>query len=97
MDVEVWNTILGGGGGIALVSALISWQKDRAKTKGVREDTALDRLNEDYKRAKRESEKAWTLVNWYRGNYAVLWAAYMRLPPEDKAFYPPAPPSDIDP
>ena len=96
MDVEVWNTILGGGGGIALVSALISWQKDRAKTKGVREDTALDRLNEDYKRAKRESEKAWTLVNWYRGNYAGLWAAYMRLPPEDKEFYPPAPPSDID-
>ena len=96
MDVEVWNTILGGGGGIALVSALISWQKDRAKTKGVREDTALDRLTEDYKRAKRESEKAWTLVNWYRGNYAVLWAAYMRLPPEDKEFYPPAPPSDID-
>ena len=96
MDVEVWNTILGGGGGIALVSALISWQKDRAKTKGMREDTALDRLNEDYKRAKRESEKAWTLVNWYRSQYAILWAAYMRLPPDEKEYYPPAPPSDID-
>lgn len=96
MDVEVWNAILGGGGGLAIISALISWQKDRTKTKGMREDTALSRLNEDYNRAKAEESRAWTLVSWYRSNYAVLWAAYMRLPPEDKEYYPPAPPSEID-
>ena len=96
MDVEVWNAILGSGGGIALISALISWQKDRSKTKGMREDTALSRLNDDYERCIRGAEKAWTLVNWYRATYAILWAAYMRWPPEDKEFYPPAPPSDID-
>lgn len=96
MDVDAWNAILGSGGGIALISALISWQRDRSKTKGLREDSALSRMKDDYARCRREAEKAWTLENWYRANYAILWAAYMQLPPEDKEDYPPAPPSDID-
>lgn len=96
MDVDAWNAILGSGGGIALISALISWQRDRSKTKGLREDSALSRMKDDYTRCRREAEKAWTLENWYRSNYAILWAAYMQLPPEDKEYYPPAPPSEID-
>lgn len=96
MDVELWNVVLGGGGAISIITALISWQKDRAKGKLMKEDTAIARLKEDYDRKKREAEKAWRIVAWFRLYYPRLWAAYMRLPPEDKEEYPPTPPPEID-
>lgn len=96
MDSEILSIVLGGGGIVGVIVAAHAWYKDTKNNRVMREDTALSRLKEDYDRKKAEAEKAWALLGWYRKYYALIWAAYMRLPPEDKEFYPPTPPDQMD-
>lgn len=96
MDSEFLSIVLGGGGVVGLIVALHAWYKDSKNNRVMREDTALSRLKEDYDRKKREAEKAWRIANWFRLQYPLLWAAYMRMPGAEKEMFPPAPPPEFD-
>ena len=96
MDSEVWKFILGGGGGVGLIAAVLTFLRDRRRDRVLDEDTALKRLHDDYERKKAEAAKGWRLVQWFRHHYSLLWTEYMRTPDAEKDKFPPTPPSDID-
>ena len=96
MDSELVKLLLGGGGGAGVVYAIIAFLRDRRKDRIIDEDTALARLKDDYERKRREAEKAWRLVQWFRYHYPLLWQAYMRTPDAELEKFPPTPPPDID-
>lgn len=95
MDLDLWNIIIGGGGTVGIITALVGWTRDRRQGKMLKEDTAITRLKDDYDRKKREAEKAWRIVGWFRTYYPLLWAAYIQYPDSKKDEFPPTPPPDI--
>lgn len=93
---EIISALVGTGGTAGIVYAIIEYRKTRHKTKQIDEDTALSRLSADYERKEQEAAKAWRIANWFRSQYPLLWAAYMRLPGAEKERFPPAPPPELD-
>lgn len=96
MESEILSVILGGGGVVGVIIAIHAWYKDAKNNRVMREDIALSRLQEDYKRKSREAEKAWRIANWFRSQYPLLWVEYMSLPGAEKGRFPPAPPPEFD-
>lgn len=97
MDIAQVLIALGGGAGITgLLMKLWQIVQERRQGELQREDTAIHRWQELRDEKAREAEKAWRIVQWYRANYPRLWAAYMRLPPEEKEAFPPTPPPEVD-
>lgn len=96
MNSADWINFFIGGGALALVAGIAKLITDLRTGRVMRDDTAIARFKELRDEKAREAAKAWRIVQWYRDNYPRLWAAYMRLPPEDKDAYPPTPPPDID-
>lgn len=96
MDSEILSIVLGGGGVVGVIVAIHAWYKDAKSNRVMREDTALSRLQEDYKRKEKEAEKAWKILAWFRYQYPMLWSAYMQMPNAEKERFPPTPPPEID-
>lgn len=96
MDSEVWKFILGGGGGVGLIAAVLTFLRDRRRDRVLDEDTALKRLHDDYERKKAEAVRLERELNWYRYNYPLLWSAWAVGPPPGEGDFPSAPPYALD-
>lgn len=95
IDVDLIDVLLGGGGAVTVITAVRQWYKDRANSKKVREDTALERSKNDYRELKEEHRRAKIHLWWYQDTYPLLREAYIKYAQDDDPTFPPVPPPDI--
>ena len=91
MTTEIMKFILGGGG-VALLAALGKLGYDWLHGRVMREESAVTQWQGIARSRLEEINRLRTRLTWFEANYALLWVAYARLPPDDKPSFPFAPP-----
>ena len=88
---EIMTFILSGGG-VALLGAMGKLAYDWVQGRVMREESAVTQWQGIARTRLEEIHRKDARLKWFEANYALLWLAYSRLPPEDKPSFPFAPP-----
>lgn len=95
MDSEIMKLILGGGG-VALLGAFGKLAYDWIQGRVMKEESAVAQWQGIARSRLDEIHRLKARLSWFEPNYALLWLAYSRLPPDDKPSFPFAPPPPPD-